>query len=101
MASDKDFGQFSLTIAAKPVGPSKVTPGEIPETLSTFLAENVKTALDNDSQEIVLTAETENQAKLLSSYAAAWGHNQDPVLRITKTPNGKRYPDNFQAWPPG
>lgn len=95
MASDKDFGQFSLTIAAKPVGPSAVTPGEIPETLATFLSENVKTTLENDTQEIVLTAETEGQAKLLASYAAAWGKQQNPVYRIRKVPNGKRYAANI------
>jgi hypothetical protein len=94
MAQDKDFGDFSLTVVAKPVGPSAVQPGEIPDKIVAFLDENVKTVMEDGSKEIIITAESENQAKLLGSYAGAWGHTQSPKLRITKIPNGNRYPKN-------
>jgi hypothetical protein len=94
MATDADFGEFTLEIAHKPVGASPVTEGQIPEKLAAFLAEEAGKALDDQDYEVLVTAADAKQAKLLSSYSTAWGKRQEPKLYIHKLPNGKRYPEN-------
>jgi hypothetical protein len=94
MATDADFGEFTLEVVHKPVGASPVTEGQIPEKLAAFLAEEAGKALDDQDYEVLVTAADEKQAKLLSSYSAAWGKRQEPRLYIHKLPNGKRYPAN-------
>jgi hypothetical protein len=105
--TDERFGDFTVAVAHKPVG--GVTEGQIPDALAALLAEHVASLVTNTKaiadakdgetvkpvfdadRELVLTARDEKAAKLLSSYATAWGRRQEPKLYIHKVPNGKRY----------
>ena len=89
----QDFGDFEVVVQHKPESGS-VTIVQIPEKLANYLSANVERALTSPDHELVIKAADEKRAKLLTSYARAWGMQQTPRLRITKLPNGKRAPEN-------
>lgn len=82
MATDTEFGEYSVAIKPRPV--KGATLGTIPETLATFLDENWEAAMKDPDNEIVLNTPTEQKAKLLLDYAKAWGSRRTPQVRVTK-----------------
>lgn len=87
----EEFGEFSVEAVRKPV--AGVTMVDIPEKLAKYLAEHAPKALADPDYEIVIRAQDKATAQKLALYSRAWGARQEPKLRITKVPNGKRYGD--------
>jgi hypothetical protein len=71
-----------------------VVTGTIPQDLVDFLAPAVTEAMkDAGNKEIILSADTEAEAKTYALYARAWGYQQEPQLNIRKIPNRREMPD--------
>lgn len=72
-----------------------VIQGTVPPELASLLEEEVPKAMERPAdKEIILTADSEKEAKLYGDYAKAWAPRQDPPLFIRKIANRRGMSDN-------
>lgn len=101
--TEKDFGEFTIETARKPV--AGVTVGTIPPKLAELLEAKYKEVLGEKGNdfELVLNAKDEGTAKQLAGYARAWGQSHTPKLYVKKLPNTRAHKDtqarlSVQTW---
>ena len=89
--ADDGLGDFTVAVSSRTINGVS---GEIPSKLAQHLATEVPKILGNPSMVLTLTARDEEAAKLLVSYAKAWGTQQTPKLYVRKLPNSRDIADN-------
>lgn len=94
MATSLNLDDFTVEVARKPT--PGVVAGTVPPKLAEYLAAKVPEVLANSADnELIIAAADAGSAKALAGYARAWGAQQTPQLRITKTPNRRDMSDNL------
>lgn len=88
-----NLDDFTVEVARKPV--PGIVAGTVPPKLAEYLAKRVPEVLGNADDELIISAADAGSAKALAGYARAWGAQQEPKLRITKTPNRRDMADNL------